>query len=355
MTDPIQVVVDNIFAGHVHLRGGHLLEVTIPLNSPHSCVVHIPNLQDPIDSGEKLAKHQDEIMSHKPDFQIIWGIMLTKRTTKEGILHAYNLGARFIKYIPADASTHSTSAIGITIDEFPSHYDLLGYALSLGMAVLIHAERIRTKKGIVIPFEQREEAAISDVGLLISEFPGEKIRIEHVSTRAMLEFLNEKNIKKALTPQHVRKTFAQVFDAMGNTIPENFCMPILKPHEDVLAIRKEMVLGNHKFTRYGPDDAIHEWFLGKITNKMPGLLVPPRIALPIICEIFSGLSGLKFLSEFLSFGEADKEFFGVKLEVKKRVVLIRKPWIVPETLFGRYVPFMHGERLNWQIKEVANL
>lgn len=353
MNENQKVIVDDVFASHVHLREGQLLDVTIPLNSPYSCVVHIPNLKNPVDSGERLAEHQKEIMDRKPDFQIIWGIMLTKRTTKEGIKYARGLGASFIKYIPADTSTHSGSDIGISLDEFPEFFPLLDYGFGLDMAFLVHAERIRTKKGIKIPFEHREEEAIPDVDNLIGNFSGRKLRVEHASIQSMIELICSKKITMALTPQHARKTFAQVFDAMNNVIQENFCMPILKPKADMTAVRQEMVYGDYNYCRYGPDDAIHTWH--KKLGGMPGVLVPPTIALPILCEVFESYRTLANLPEFLRFREADEKFFGVKLARRKRIILVKKPWIVPETIRDKFVPFLRGERLSWKIKEVIDL
>jgi dihydroorotase len=350
-----EVVLSDILAGHVHLREGPLLDTTIPINSPHSCVVHIPNLKDSVDSGARLEVHQKEIMSHKPDFQIIWGIMLTKRTAKEGIRHARDLGACFLKYIPADTSAYTGSDIGITLDELPEYYPLLDYGFSLDIAFLIHAERIRTKKGAEIPFQYREEEAIPGVDDLTRNFPGRKMRSEHVSTKNMIEFLRGKKVKKAFTPQHIRKTFSQVFDAMGNVIQENFCMPILKPLKDLLAVRKEMVFGDYDMNRYGPDDAIHTWH--KKLEGMPGVFVPPSIALSITCEEFEKFGQLPRLPEFFRFRQEDEKFFGVKLkpEYRKRVILEKKSWIVPEVIRDKFVPFLRREKLNWRIKEVINL
>lgn len=349
-----EIILNDCSSLHSHLREGCLLDITIPLNYPYSCVVHIPNLKDPVDSGEKLANHQEEIRDKMPDFQIIWGIMLTKRTTKEGIKYARDLEASFIKYIPADTSTHSGSEIGINLDEFSNYYHLLDYAFNLGMASLNHIERIRTRKGAEIPFEHREEEAIPDVDNLIGCFPDRKIRIEHISTKKMIDFLRDKPcIKMAFTPQHARKTYSQVFDAFGNIIQENFCMPILKPYADMMAVRQKIINGNYNNCRYGPDDAIHPW-----RNKLkgiPGVFLPPFIALPILCEIFERHGNLVNLTEFIRFREEDENFFGVKLEQRKRIVLEKKTWIVPETILGRFVPFLRGEKLNWRIKKVINL
>lgn len=353
MKEITEVVLDNSSSLHSHLREGPLLDITVPLNHPYSCVVHIPNTKNPVDSGERLRSHQKEIMARIPTFQIIWGIMLTKRTSRVGIKQAHNLGASFIKYIPADTSTNSGLDTGITLDELPEYFDKLDYGFSLGMASLNHIERIRTRKGTEIPFEHREEEAIPDVDNLIRCFPGRKIRIEHISTKKMIDFLRDKSgIKMAFTPQHARKTYSQVSNAFGNIIQENFCMPILKPYTDMIAVRQEIISGNYDNCRYGPDDAIHPW-----RNKLkgiPGVFLPPFIALPILCEIFERYGNLVNLTEFVRFREEDEKFFGVKLEKRKRIVLEKKIWIVPETILGRFVPFLRGEKLNWRIKEVIN-
>lgn len=348
-----EILLEDPICGHDHLREGDLLNITIPLNSCLSGVVYIPNRKDPVDSGEKLEICQKEIEEKKPDFQIIWGIMLTKRTTEEGIRHAHDLGASFIKYIPANASTHSGSDIGIFIDEFPQFFPLFDYGFGLDMAGLIHAERMHTKKGIEIPCSYREEAAIEDVYNLTKSFPGKKIRIEHVSTRAMINFIrNTPGLRGAFAPQHAWKTFGQVYDALKNPIQENFCMPILKSPEDMQAVQREMVWGD--FDKFGssPDNAPHTWRMK--LKGMPGCFLPPIVSLPLHCEIFEKMGELERLSKFLCFSERIEKFFGVRLAKRKRVVLVKEPWIVPETING-IVPFLRGEKLNWRIKEVINL
>ncbi len=352
--EPEEIVLENLFSQHSHLREGKMLDATVPANSPYSLVVQIPNLANPVDSGKRLKEHQTEVLSHEPNFQIVWGIMITKRTTRQDIKDAYHLGARFIKYIPAKTSTNSSGGIGITLDELPNHYDKFEEGFKLGMASLNHIERAYTKDGKEIPYIFREERAIEDFDRLVRTFPREKIRAEHVSTRSLIDYIATApaNVKGGFAIQHAKKTYVDVFPSSGNIIYENFCMPVLKNEYNRQMVEWEMAKGNHKDFRYTPDDAYHPW--GKKLESIPGCFLPPIIALPLLCQIFEKHGALNRLQEFAGITKGDEEFFGIQAEKKKKIIMINETWRVPEIIHGT-APFMKGELLSWKIKEVIEI
>ncbi len=341
---------------HSHLRPsaskveGGLLETVLKYSHIYHHLNAFGNFPEgPVDTAERLMSYRDDIMSLKPRFKPHLGLMLTKRTTPRTVREAEErAGMEFLKIIFAASSTGSEN--GISIDDLEKYYPVLEECLNLRIPTLWHWERPRTKSGLEIPPLEREEAAIEDAAEVLKEFPELKMAIEHVSTAAMLRFGEEApaNVIMTVTAHHPRSSYGCAYDEEGEvTDPFLHCMPILKPEDDRLAIKKAITRGNYKKVHFGPDDAPHA--SSKKLKGAPGIFMPGEVAIPLLAEMFEEEKALSNFESFVSWNETDGWFYGWE-PTEETVTLKREEWAVPFTYEG-LVPFWAGKRLGWRLEK----
>ncbi len=334
---------------HGHLRTGNLAEKVVPFNNLYSEVIAFGNFPDnPVDDAKRLIEYRNEILALKPKFKPHFGLMVTQKTTPEIVEEAFAAGARFLKTIFA-ATSHG-SAAGIPIDRVEEKYAAYEKAGELGMPTLWHMERAKTKDGKPIPFLYREEEAIPDARKIINDLPGVKISIEHISTAAMVELVEESgpNVIATIAPQHAFGVYETVCGPMEEIInPHNLCMPILKRKKDRNAVRKAMVGENYKKFRAGSDNAPHP--LEAKLKGAPGLFIPDFIALALYCQIFDEEGKIERFGRFISCNQTDIGFYGIS-PAADNITLVKESWIVPKRING-LVPYMAGQQLKWKVKK----
>lgn len=335
---------------HAHLRDGDLLNKVAPLNNHYHNVVAMPNLKDPVDTAEKFTAYRDAVLAQKPLFIPTFGIMATKRTTPQIVREAHALGAKFIKWIPAGASTNSNDS-GVTLHEMENLYPSFKEARRLDMCGLFHMELPVTADGRDIPLLLQELEAIPFAENLISDLPGFKISFEHLSTESFINFVENKtpsNVIGTLTLHHALELCTNVCDLNGNIInPFLHCKPVLKSATDCLAVRRAMTSGNYKKFRFGSDDAPHlpETKLAGI----PGIFMPAEVAIPLLVQIFEEDGKLNNLESFACVNQIDMGFYGWDHPYDSTFTVINKEWTIPATING-IVPFMAGKKLRYKIQ-----
>jgi dihydroorotase len=331
---------------HLHLRNKKMLyDVALYTSSVFPRAVVFGNFtENPIDDAPSSISYRDEIKAVDKNFQPIMSIMLTRKTTVEVIIAAYNAGVRNLKFIPGGASTGG--ARGLDLPDLKSMISLYSLVRELGMIASFHFELTSTPEGRKIPKESQELAAIRYLDFLVREIPGLKIVVEHASSYDMIEYVKAApaNVVATLTAHHALLTFADVCDANGKIIdPLNYCKPIAKTLLDRWAVRQAMVSGNPKFF-FGSDSAPHLLELKRSANPPAGIFTAP-VALPLLCQIFEEEKALDKLEGFVSKYGAD--FYG--LPGSQGIVTIKKePWRVPIILAGIPI-FMGGQRMQWKV------
>lgn len=336
------------FDAHIHLRVGKLLKSVISYSiKDFGSAVVMGNLSNPVDDVDKALRYQEEIMSHVPDnnnFSPIMTMMVTKNLTPEKVLAAEGV-VKVLKFIPAGTSTNSET--GVTWSEFMEKYiPVLQAAAKANMIFSIHAELINDVYGNLIPELEREKASLPLVKKIIDSFDNLKIIIEHVSTAAACQLVNESSNRVAatVTLHHLLLDSSQVYDAQGNI--KNiyyYCKPVAKLKSDRQAIQAEVFSGNKKFF-FGSDSAPH-LIVSKRLVKSAGIFTAP-IAIEKLCEIFFLNRRQKFFENFVSI--YGRNFYELPIP-KEKIVLVRLNNEYPKESKGIKMFNINANQLKWII------
>ena len=330
---------------HIHLREGDVLNIVSKFSSRINkrCIV-MPNLNIPITTANLAIKYKEEIQKSLNKSKMIPLIpcYLTDNLNLKDFEYALKnnifIGA---KLYPYNATTNSTFGIN-QIDKI---YPALEILEKLNKNLLVHAE----KNEKTIDIFDREKYFIDDELIKIRKnFSNLKIVFEHVSSKYGADFVSENNLIGAtITPQHMLITKKDVFNK-DNLNPHNYCMPIAKDENDLIALRKYACSGDPKFF-LGTDSAPHHisYKTSDISAK-PGIFSAP-CSIELYTEIFDQENSLKNLETFSSINGPN--FYNLPIN-KNKIKIIRKKWRLEDYTINDKVKiknFYGGKELNWKV------
>lgn len=249
----------------------------------------------------------------------------------------YILGAKFY---PAGATTHSEEGA----HSIKKLYPLLDIMQQHDLVLQIHGE---VTHGDIF---DRESLFIKEYLVsLIRDFPKLRIVLEHISTKAAVDFVMEapENVAATITPHHL--LFNRNDLLVGGLNPHYYCLPILKREKDQLAVQEAAVSGNCKFFA-GTDSAPHPQGRKESACGCAGIYSAP-FAVALYAQFFDSLGKLSKLEAFMS--QFGAHFYHLPL-TQEKIELCQKPQVIPEFLpFGqeRVIPVAAGSTLAWSIHE----
>ena len=239
---------------HLHFRDGAMLQSAVPFTARQfRRAIVMPNLVPPVTTVDAARAYRDRINMAVPDgidFQPLMTAYLTDtidagelaRGAEEGVFTA-------VKLYPAGATTNSDS--GVT--DLKKVTDVLECMQAVGLPLLLHGEVTDPEVDI---FDR--EAAFLDTYLddIVKNFPNLKVVLEHITTKAAADFVEEgpANLGATITPQHL--LFNRNHMLAGGIRPHYYCLPILKRGRDQNALLAAATSGNPKFF-LGSDSAPH--------------------------------------------------------------------------------------------------
>ena len=184
---------------------------------------------------------------------------------------------------------------------------------------------------------------------LLQRFPRLRVVLEHITTRAAVEFIQStnENIAATITAHHLLLNRNAMF--MGGIRPHHYCLPILKRESHRRALLEAAISGNPKFF-LGTDSAPHAKNAKESACGCAGIYTAP-LALELYTEIFDTAGTLDKLEGFASFYGAD--FYRLPRNTDT-ITLCRENWTMPETLnYGeeKLVPLRAGETVKWKLVE----
>ncbi|NNM66902.1 MAG: dihydroorotase, partial [Spirochaetales bacterium] len=188
----------------------------------------------------------------------------------------------------------------------------------------------------------REAAFLTGFRALRRRFPRLRIVLEHVSTADGILAVLEAGPRTAatITAHHLTYTFDDL--AGGSLKPHLFCKPLLKRPSDRQALREAAFSGNPAFF-FGSDSAPHVRTDKESALCSAGCYTMP-VSLPMLADLFDNAGRLERLEPFVSHFGAD--FYGLPRN-KRKIVLERRPWVVPESYHGVVTPNA-GQTVAWQ-------
>lgn len=323
------LVIKKPFDSHVHFRRGAMLRAVAPFTAKQCWGgLVMPNTAPHIFTPEDAEAYAAEVRATiGNDFKIVMAGYLTPTTNVEDLKRGFASGAwGAMKVYPPGATTHSTE--GVAGKDLVNH-PALSVMQEIGMPVLLHGEINKDEHGEEIDIYDREKRFLEEiVPQILEKYPTLKISLEHVTTKAMAEFM-EKNGKAGrlvctITPQHL--LFDRRMLHKDGFQPHLFCYPILKRKEDKEAIRKLAAAG-HDFVSAGTDSAPHPTQSKEKAAGCAGGVFSAHAMIEMYTQGFDELSALDKLEAFLSIN--GPKFFGLEAS-SETITLAKENWTVDE-------------------------
>ncbi|HSM27424.1 MAG TPA: dihydroorotase [Thioalkalivibrio sp.] len=330
---------------HLHLRDGDVLRSVLPDTTRRFArAIVMPNLKPPVVTVADAAAYRDRILAALPvgaAFQPLMTLYLTEATAPEEIRRAKESGfVHAVKYYPAGATTNAASGVSDPRRCYPVFEEMQRQRVPL----LLHGESIDPAVDVF----DREAVFIEQVlQPLVRDFPELRIVLEHITTRAAVEFVSEASVRVAatVTAHHLLMNRNAMFQ--GGIRPHHYCLPVLKRETHRQALVAAATGGNPKFF-LGTDSAPHPRHAKESACGCAGMYTA-HAAIELYAEVFEDAGALDRLEAFASFHGPD--FYRLPRNTDT-LVLEQRAWEVPrEVAFGAEpgVPLRAGERVRWTL------
>lgn len=330
---------------HVHLRDHEALQHTVMATAKHFArALIMPNLKPALATISAVSAYHQRIIAalngntqFAPYMTLYLNASVKPDDLQQLTKHPHVLGAKFY---PAGATTHSEAGAR----SIKALYPLLEIMQAQDLVLQIHGE---VTHGDIF---EREALFIEEyLASLTRDFPKLRMVLEHISTKAAVEFVMQAppTVAATITPQHILYNRNQLL--VGGIKPHYYCLPILKHEHDQLAVQQAAVSGNCKFFA-GTDSAPHSQTSKESACGCAGIYSAP-FALAIYAQVFDSLGELSKLNDFM--GRFGANFYHLPITTE-RIELIEQQQVIPQVLpFGReqVVPIAAGESLQWSVHE----
>lgn len=282
---------------HVHLRDDEMLEAVVSYSARRfRYVMVMPNLRPPIVTAGQAEAYRDRILACAPpgeghDFLPLMTLFMSPDVDLEDLRRGAEAGiVAAVKYYPVGATTNSDQAAGALGD----YGDLLEQLIELDMRLLVHAESTRPD----VDLFDREAAFLHDeLGPVCERFPELRVTVEHVSTRAGVDFVAaHPQAAATVTPHHLAR---QRDDLLAHGMqPDLYCKPVLNTFDDQLALVKAATSGDPSFM-LGTDSAPHATS-AKYAPRVAAGIFNASYGLEVVAEVFHRAGALDNLAAFVS-------------------------------------------------------
>ena len=334
---------------HLHLRDEQEMRAVIGFSAERfGRAIVMPNLKPPVTSVELARAYRERILAAVPRklaFEPLMTLYLTEDTTPAEIDNARASGIiAGVKLYPAGATTHSEAGVR----SMTRVSSVLERMERCALPLLIHGEVMDPQVDIF----QREQRFIEEVlAPLVARFAGLKVVLEHVTTRAAVEFVRgaRAGVAATITPQHLLFNRNALF--AGGMRPHHYCLPVLKEESDRQALLQAATSGNARFF-LGTDSAPHARAAKENACGCAGIF-SAHAALELYAEAFEAAGALERLQAFAS--EFGADFYGLPRN-SGNITLIKESWRPPpHYAFGSdtLVPLRAGESVAWRLASSA--
>jgi dihydroorotase len=334
---------------HLHLRDGPELAAVLPATArAFARAVVMPNLKPPVTTVVSAAAYRERICAARPagsDFEPLMTLYLTDATEPAEIDRAADSGFVIgVKCYPAGATTHSDA--GVT--SLARCRAVIERMEERDVVLQLHGEATGDD---VDPYDRESVFVERELAPLAARHPRLRVVLEHVTTRAGIEFVRAAGPRVAatLTPQHLLLNRGAMF--RDGLRPHLYCLPLLKRERDREALLGAASSSDPRFF-LGTDSAPHAKGAKESGCGCAGVYSAP-VALELYARAFEQAGRLDRLEDFASLrGPA---FYGLPHN-RGTVTLERRPWTVPAALpFGpaETVPMCAGETIEWRLAGVT--
>jgi dihydroorotase len=331
---------------HLHLRDGAALKNTVPDAAKRFArAIVMPNLKPPVTTISAAADYKQRILKQVPagvQFEPLMTLYLTDEIQPETIRAGKESGLiSAVKLYPAGVTTNSEFGIKNIENMMPVFREMEACDLPL----LIHGE---TSDSSVDVFD-REKIFLEQLSWLIDALPDLRIVLEHITTKAAVDFIKsyESNLAATITVHHLLLNRNDLLS--GGIKPHHYCLPVLKRQADQQALIAAATSGDARFF-LGTDSAPHAISNKECVSGCAGIY-SEHAAIELYAQVFAENNAIDKLEDFASRHGA--AFYQLS-ENTETITLIEDPWTVPETMaFGdeSLVPLYAGKQVRWRLVE----
>jgi len=330
---------------HLHLRDAAALAAVLPFSATRFArAIVMPNLKPAVTTTALALDYRRRILAALPagaDFEPLMTLYLTDTTPPEEVQRARDSGCVFgFKLYPAGATTHSDGGVTDVARIAP----VLERMAELGVVLEVHGEVTDPTVDI---FDREVRFIDRVLAPLIERLPALRVVLEHITTRAAVDFVlaARAGVAATVTPQHLLMNRNALF--AGGIRPHHYCAPILKAEAERAALLAAVTGGSARFF-LGTDSAPHARRAKEGASGCAGIF-SAHAGIELYAEAFESAGALDRLEGFASLHGAD--FYGLPRN-SGTITLLREPWQVPEHYpFGadELVPLRAGERIAWRL------
>ena len=306
----------------------------------------MPNLKPAITTVELARAYRDRILAALPAgmrFEPLMTLYLTDNMPPSEIGKARASGfVHAVKYYPAGATTNSAS--GVT--DLERVYSVLAAMEKHDLPLLLHGEVTDPDVDV---FDREAVFIERHLAPLVRAFPALRMVLEHITTRAAVEFVSTApgNVAATITAHHLLLNRNALFE--GGLRPHHYCLPLLKREAHRVALVAVATGGDPKFF-LGTDSAPHSRHAKESTCGCAGIYTA-HAAIELYAEVFEQAAALDRLEAFASFHGGD--FYRLPRNTDT-ITLVKESWTVPAELpcgVDKLVPLRAGETIAWRLAE----
>jgi len=334
---------------HLHLRDGPELAAAVAHSGRvFARAVVMPNLKPPVTTTDAAARYRECIRAALPAgsrFEPLMTLYLTDSTDAAEIDRVAASGfVAGVKLYPAGATTHSDA--GVTSLERCAA--AIARMEERDVVLQVHGEATGED---VDPYDRESVFIERELAPLARRHPRLRIVLEHVTTRAGVEFVRTggSHLAATITPQHLLYDRGAMF--RGGLRPHLYCLPILKRKRDREALVEAATAGDARFF-LGTDSAPHARTAKEAACGCAGIYSAPA-AIELYARAFEQAGRLERLEAFASFHGAD--FYRLPRN-RGTITLERRAWAMPASFpfgTGEVVPLCAGETIAWKLGGVV--
>ena len=330
---------------HLHLRDGDALGAVLHFTAARFArAIIMPNLRPPVTTTAQALGYRERILAALPagaHFEPLMTLYLTDATPAAEITRAASSGGVFAcKLYPAGATTHSEA--GVT--DLRRIEAVLDRMAEVDLPLLVHGE---VTDPAVDVFDREARFVEGVLAPLVARHPRLRIVLEHVTTRAAVDFVSgaRAGVAATITPQHLLLNRNALF--AGGLRPHHYCLPVLKRESERRALIEAVAAGNARFF-LGTDSAPHARHTKENACGCAGVF-SAHAGIELYAEAFELAGMLPRLEAFAAeFGPA---FYRLPCNTQY-LTLTREPWEVPASYpYGdaELVPLRAGEPIAWRL------
>jgi dihydroorotase len=330
---------------HLHLRDGAEMRAVIGFSAARFArAIVMPNLKPPVTTVALALAYRERILSALPAgsrFEPLMTLYLTEQTRAAEIDAARARSSiAAVKLYPAGATTHSDAGVR----DIGRVSAVLERMAESGLPLLVHGEVAAADVDV---FDREERFIERVLAPLVERLPELRVVLEHVTTRAGVEFVRtaRPGVAATITAHHLLLSRNALL--AGGLRPHHYCLPVLKREQDRLALIEAAVSGSPRFF-LGTDSAPHERAAKEGACGCAGIFTA-HAALELYAEVFESAGHLDRLQGFAS--EFGADFYGVPRNAGS-ITLIKESWQPPSEIEfggGSLVPFRAADTVYWRL------